>query len=198
MEKGIAFFDLDGTVTSKDTFMDFIIFCRGKWSFYSKLAYLSPFIILYILKLYPSLKMKEKFFQAFLAHYKPAELEKLGKSYSANRLPEIVYQEAIERIEWHKKNNHRVIILTASSPIWLSEWCKSNQLELIGTQFQLLNGKYTGKISGKNLYGVEKLLVVESMLSKDNELISYGYGDSQADKYFLDVMNHSYYKPFKN
>lgn len=192
----MAFFDLDGTITTKDTFIDFIVFCRGKFYFLLGLLLLSPFIALYLIKLLPNYRLKEIFFRYYLASYFSADdLENLGKTYSVKRLPNIFYKEAIKQINWHKENNHRIIILTASSSIWLSEWCRSNELEIIGTQFAKSGNKYTGKIYGKNCYGRQKKIIVEKILNETPFILTYGYGDSKADKNFLSILRHGNYKP---
>ena len=196
-EKGIAFFDLDGTITSKDTFIDFIVFCRGKNHFLLGLLVLGPSIILYFFNLFPNYRLKELFFRYYLADYFSAEeLENLGESYSEKRLPSIVYADALMRIDWHKKNSHEIIILTASSSVWLSDWCNTNELQLIGTQFEKKDGKYTGKILGKNCYGSEKLRIIENILSKHHGSLTFGYGDSKADKLFLNRLKYGYFRPY--
>ena len=195
--KGIAFFDLDGTITSKDTFLDFIKYCRGDFFFYLGLFVLSPYIFLYIFKLYPNYKLKELFFTYYLAsYYSILELDNLGKLYSIERIPDLVYKEALIRIKWHKEIHHEVIILTASSPIWLSEWCKINKLLLIGTEFIKKDDKYTGEISGKNCFGLQKQIIVDKILRETDISITYGYGDSKADKFFLDKLNIIYFPPY--
>lgn len=196
-EKGIAFFDLDGTITSKDTFIDFIVFCRGKFFFLLGLLLLSPLIVLYLIRLFPNYRLKELFFRYYLASYYSAdELDNLGKSYSVKRLPSIVYKEALNEINWHKENNHKIIILTASSPLWLSEWCKLNGLYLIGTEFVKICQKYTGKIYGSNCYGLQKMFIVEKIINETKFNCTYGYGDSKADKKFLSILNQGNYKPY--
>ena len=195
MKGVIAFFDLDGTITKKDTFIDFIIFVRGYFFFFLGLLVLSPFIVLFKLKLFPNYRLKELFFKFYLSKFDADELEKKGKYYALNRIPEITYKDALNRINWHKTNNHRVIVLTASSGLWIFDWCDVNQLELIGTNFEKVGGRYSGKIKGKNCFGQEKLRIVNAIVQDSSDLITYGYGDSEADKYFLDVMTHSVYKP---
>lgn len=196
-EKGIAFFDLDGTITSKDTFIDFIIFCRGRIFFYLGIIALSPFILLKMFRLYANHRLKELFFRFYLAHhYSAQELEKLGQSYSMQKLPYIIYSQALKKINWHKENNHEVIILTASSPLWLSEWCKQNGLKLIGTKFEIKNGKYTGKILGRNCYGIQKEEIVTDILKQNSGVMTFGYGDTKADLLFLNKLNYRYYKPY--
>jgi len=197
MRQSIAFFDLDGTITKKDTYIDFILFVRGKSYFFYGLLKTSLFIIAYLIRLYPNYRLKEKFFQTYLKKYSPENLIQLGNEYSINRLPELLYNDALERILWHKSNGHRVIILTASSPIWLAGWCKSNDLEIIGTEFQINDGRYTGRIKGKNCYGEEKFKIVNKILSDNTEIETYGYGDSKSDLFFLKSLKNYKFRYFK-
>jgi len=196
VKKNIAFFDFDGTICAKDSFLDFILFCCGKFRMAVGLFYLSPFVVAYLLKLYPNYKLKEHFFKHFLADYLPFELEKKGEIYAETRLTAFIYEDAMAKILWHKNNHHRVIIITASSSIWLSAWCKKHHLELISTQFEIIEGKYSEKILGKNCEGLEKLAIVKKILAEEKDAISYGYGNTKADLPFLNALQHKHYKAF--
>ena len=198
MKIGIAFFDLDGTITKKDTFIDFIIYVNGRFNYFKGLIILSPWIFLYFIKIFPNYRLKEKFFKYYLSKYPCNKLNTLGKEYAINIIPTITYKEAINRIEWHRNNDHRIIILTASSPIWLSEWCSSNKIEIIGTEFESINGKYTGKIKGKNCHGREKLKIVSEILASCDATDSFGYGDSKSDLYFMKALKKFEYRGFKS
>ena len=57
-EKGLAVFDLDGTITKKDTFIEFIRFVHGSITLYLGMILQLPFIGLFYLKLYPKLLKK--------------------------------------------------------------------------------------------------------------------------------------------
>jgi HAD superfamily hydrolase (TIGR01490 family) len=196
MNKSIAFFDLDGTITTKDTFIDFIIFCKGRIFFFFGIIVLSPFILLFFVGIYPNFRLKELFFKFYLSNsFTADELLSLGNLYASTILPKIMYQEALEKISWHKNKNHRVVILTASSSIWLSKWCEINNLELIGTEFCIDNGRYTGRIDGENCYGKRKFIIVKNILNESLTEVSYGYGDSKADIYFLKEVKYSFYRP---
>lgn len=195
---GIAFFDLDGTITSKDTFLEFIKFSCGRFDFLIGILLLSPYILLYFIRIYPNHKLKELFFTFFLKRHSKTELEHLGKVFGKKRMPDLVYKSAINRIKWHQLKNHRVIIITASSPIWLAYWCTKNKVELIGTNFEEIEGRYTGKIQGKNCYGIEKKKIVQEILSKNRYKNTYGYGDSKSDLHFLEEVKNNYYGAIKN
>jgi len=188
--KTAAFFDLDGTLTRKDTFLEFLKFCRGKRIYFFCLLFLSPYIVLYYLKIYPNYKLKEKFFSFYFRGLSKEEVKKVGDEFSLTEMPRLVMPEAIQHLQSHKLRGHDVFILTASSDIWLSAWCEKLNLELISTKFQTQHGFYTGKIEGKNCYGIEKTYRIKELITDYS--VTIGYGDSRADRPFLNLMNHGF------
>lgn len=195
---GIAFFDLDGTITKKDTYIEFIKYARGKLFFLFGITVLSPFILLFYLKIIPNYKLKEYFFSFFFKNYSETQLNSIGKLFCESKMPRLIYKTAIERIKWHQNKNHRIIILTASSPIWLSDWCAKHKIELIGTKFESINGKFTGKIDGKNCFGEQKKVIVKKILSTNKYSETYGYGDSKSDLPFLNELDYTYFGSLKH
>ena len=61
----IAIFDFDGTVTTKDTLLEFIKFVRGPVSFYAGFLRYAPQLLAYKLGLYPNWKVKQQIFSHF-------------------------------------------------------------------------------------------------------------------------------------
>ena len=64
METGekVAAFDFDGTLTTKDTLLDFLTFCFGFKKLFIGFLLLSPALLLYKLKLTSNEKAKERVF----------------------------------------------------------------------------------------------------------------------------------------
>ena len=74
--KRIAAFDFDGTITRKDTLIEFLRFAGGSARLYVVFALYSPLLVLMKLKLYSNQKAKEKIF----AHYfKSMPIEQLDR-----------------------------------------------------------------------------------------------------------------------
>lgn len=69
----IAVFDFDGTITKKDTLLEFIKFNKGKWYFFFGFILFSPMLLAMKLKIYPNWKVKQHLFSFF---YKGIPLEK--------------------------------------------------------------------------------------------------------------------------
>jgi len=150
---------------------------------------------LYYLKLYNNQKLKEKFFTYYFTPIKVKELNKKGDEFSEKIMPSLCRESALGILKWHKKNNHDILILTASSGIWLEQWCKKNSYTLIGTNFEINNDSYTGKIEGANCFGMTKKTILTEIFKKNNYTRSYGYGDSSSDKYFLELVDMPYLMP---
>jgi len=55
----IAFFDFDGTITTKDTLFEIIRFQKGAAALYLGMALLSPLLVLFKMKVISNQQMKE-------------------------------------------------------------------------------------------------------------------------------------------
>lgn len=193
-KKGLAVFDLDGTITSKDTFLEFIRFVHGSVKLYTGLLLHLPFIGLFYLRLYPNNRLKEKIFHYFFKNYSTNQLNNLGVTFSREILPKICFSKALKRLEWHQQQGHHIVILTASAEIWLQAWCKAHHFDLIATVYKIKNERFTGKIQGKNCYGKEKVFRLQQQYNLQEYSLTYGYGDSPSDWHFLKIVDKPYYQ----
>lgn len=192
MGHAIAVFDLDGTITDKDTYLEFIKYSKGKTGYYLGFLILSPFIVLYFLKIISNHRLKERFFSYFFKGQKYSKIKEEGERFSEIVLPTLCRKSALNVLDWHIDRKHEILILSASADIWLNKWCETNSFQLICTEFELRKNKYTGKLKGNNCYGMDKKTRLRDFLSKNDFSYSYGYGDSQADKYFLELVDQPY------
>lgn len=195
-KKAIAVFDLDGTITNKDTFLEFIRMTHGSVRLYLGFLLNGISLLRYFLKNIDNQTFKEIIFSHFYKGYPEADLKQHGTTFSKTILPNICFPKALAQLRYHQENNHQIVILTASSPIWLAEWCRSNNYLLIGTEYEVDKGKITGKIAGKNCYGEEKVHRLLAQFQLTDFSKSYGYGDTKGDQYFLDLMDEGYMKRF--
>ena len=123
-KKVIAAFDFDGTITTKDTLFHFIKYCLGNLKFGLIMLQFSPTFIKYLLGFITNHKAKEKLFQLFFKGLEYSKFQELGASYQ-NKISQILNNEAIEKISWHKSQNHKLIIISASIENWIIPWAKS-------------------------------------------------------------------------
>ena len=192
----ISFFDFDGTITNKDSLADFIIYAIGDFSYYKGLLILSPMLLAYKLKIIPNHIAKQKLISYFFKGWDIRDFQKITKSYSKEKIIEIVRPKAIDRIKWHQEKGHKIVVVSASMEAWLKGWCKNYNLDLIGTKLEVSNNKITGKFATENCYGIEKVnRIKENYILEDYDII-YAYGDSYGDKEMLSIADKKYYKYF--
>jgi phosphatidylglycerophosphatase C len=194
----IAFFDFDGTISNKDSLVDFIQYAVGKPSYYFGLLALSPMLIAYILKCIPNHLAKERLIAHFFKDANAQQFQKLAEQYSLEQIDRIIRPKAIEKIRWHQKQGHKVVVVSASIDCWLSAWCASNNVSLIATRLEVKNSLLTGKFATKNCYGVEKANRVKEAYDLSQYDCIFAYGDSSGDTELLDLAVESFYKPFRN
>ena len=198
MSKKIVFFDFDGTITTDDSLLKFIRFVVGDRRFLLGLVVLSPMLVLYKLKLIPNYKAKQYLLSWFFKGMRKVDFFKVANEYSLVHIDKILRPKAIEKINWHKNQGHKVVVVSASIECWLRPWCEKNGLELIATKLEIKDDIVTGKLLSKNCYGVEKINRIKEIYNlKDFEYI-YSYGDSSGDKQMLELAHEKFYKPFRD
>lgn len=198
MSKKIAFFDFDGTITTDDSLLKFIRFVVGDRRFLLGLIVLSPMLVLYKLKLIPNYKAKQYMLSWFFKGMSKDAFLKVANEYSLVHIDKILRLKAIEKINWHKNQGHKVVVVSASIECWLRPWCEKNNLELIATKLEIKDDIVTGKLLSKNCYGVEKVNRIKELYDLENFDYIYAYGDSSGDKQMLEIAHEKFYKPFRD
>jgi HAD superfamily hydrolase (TIGR01490 family) len=196
MEKSIAFFDFDGTITHKDTFIEFIKFSKGNAPFYAGFVLLSPILVLYKMKLIPNWRAKEIVITFFFKDTLLSEFESVCKQFNQQLLPKIIRKEAVQKLQWHLDQNHKVVIVSASPINWLLPFSNRFGVELIGTQLEVKHHTITGKIEGNNCFGIEKANRIQAQFSLKDYQHIYAYGDSSGDKEMLALATHPFFRKF--
>ena len=197
VKKGIAFFDFDGTITTKDTLLEFIKYSKGSFRFYLGFLINSPYLVAFKLKLIPNQTAKEKVLAFFFKGTTEKAFQEKCDSFATDIIPTLIRPKAIEEIKKLQAAGTPIVIVSASPENWIARWADTMQVKLIATKLVVKDGLLTGKISGNNCYGEEKVRRInETYPSADYEWLA-AYGDSSGDKPMLAKANTSFYKPFR-
>lgn len=194
--KVLALFDFDGTITTRDTFIEFIIYSVGKMRFLAGFVLLSPILIAYKAKLLANSKAKEKVISWFFKGWQYNTFLTKGISFCENVLPGLIRPAAAERLQWHKKQGHRIIIVTASVQEWVKPWCEANGYETLATGIAVHGNKLTGKLSTPNCYGPEKVNRIRKYMDISAYDVIYAYGDTKGDREMLAIAGEKHYRFF--
>jgi len=196
VKKGIAFFDFDGTVTTRDTLLEFIKFAKGAPAFYSGFVYNIFYLLAYKLKVITNQEAKEKVLGYFFRGTDVTEFDRMAVEFSKIKLPSLIRSKAQNEILTLQNDNIDVVIVSASPENWIRHWCFEKNLILIASVLETRDGKITGKISGKNCHGQEKVRRILEKYSIEEYNEVYAYGDTKGDLPMLGLATKPYYKPF--
>lgn len=198
MNRQLALFDFDGTITRKDTFIEFIRFKAGLLNLVGGFILLSPVLVLYKLKLIRNWRAKEILFSLFFKGITVNEFRRFGKEFATRELPSLIRPSALAKINEHVAAGHQIFIVTASAEEWIKPWSDQFSITVLGTQWESKDGVLTGKIKGRNCYGSEKnVRILECVNVKEYDTITV-YGDTSGDKEMLTLGTHKHYKYFKD
>jgi HAD superfamily hydrolase (TIGR01490 family) len=192
----LALFDFDGTISTRDSFVQFLQQAVGQVRFAVCMTMLLPRVTAYKLELYPNYRLKEDVLIRLFSDWPLERLQRHVREYDRNVLPGIIRAGAMERIAWHKKKGDAVVIVSASLEVILQPWCQRNDLALLATQLEVIDNRVTGRLKGRNCWGREKVHRVRSRYDLDEVDDIYAYGDSKGDRAMLEMASHSFYRPF--
>lgn len=196
-ENKLALFDFDGTLTCKDSLFELIKFIHGKQPFYKGLLTLFPGLLLYKLKMVSNWKAKEKVLTYFFRGMSSDIFQNYCNRFVLEVMPVLLRKDAEVMLKQLKDHGARVVIVTASAENWIMPWCRSLNIECIASKLEVSNGKMTGKLSGKNCYGMGKVRRIKEYLDLSKYDTIYAFGDSKGDLPMLELATDRYYKPFR-
>lgn len=194
----LVLFDFDGTITTKDTLLEFIRFYHGTGKFLAGFTLNSPWLVLMKLKMIPNWRAKEKILEWFFAGEDIARFDARSTEFCHKVVPGLIREEALKTIRQHQAEGATVVVISASAVNWVEPWCKAHHLPCLATQLEVKEGVITGKIKGVNCYGPEKEARIRAayILKDYDEILAYG--DSNGDREMLALASKKFYRPFRD
>ena len=202
--KKIYAFDFDGTLTTKDTLLEFIRFAKGTLAFGLGFMRYAHLLVLMKLGLYPNWKAKQKVFAHFFKDMTIEEFDAICQEFAASSR-HLLRPKGIEAINQALSEGSEVLIISASIDNWVQPFFASQsgkaerfpQVKVLGTQIEIIDGKLTGHFLTKNCYGEEKVNRLKAIYPNRWDYHLTAFGDSHGDKELLDFADESYFKPFR-
>jgi phosphatidylglycerophosphatase C len=111
-------FDFDGTLTKKDTLIEFIKFSMGKTRFLMGFLLYSPILVLMKLHLFPNWKAKQIIFKHFFGGMSIEDFDDYCVNFAAKNLY-LLRLNGIGKIQEAKRKKERVLIVSASIDNWV-------------------------------------------------------------------------------
>jgi HAD superfamily hydrolase (TIGR01490 family) len=193
----LALFDVDGTITTTDSFYCFLIYVFDPVNVIIGSLVLSPILFGYVSGLLPNWIAKEKVFKYFFKNLNETDFNDISKEFAENKLPLILKNSALEKIKWHLKEGDTVYLVSATIDNYLRPWCEKSGIGLIATNVEIKDKILTGSFISHNCYGKEKVKRIKEVLNLEQFEYIYAYGDSKGDREMLSIADEAFYKFFK-
>ena len=193
-------FDFDGTLTTKDTLLEFIHFAKGSGQMFRGFLLFSPLLILMKLHLFPNWKAKQKIFSYFFKGMKIDDFNALCTRF-AEQNKHLLRLAGIEKVRQAIAEEHTtVLIISASIDNWVRPFFDEidKKIQVLGTQIETKEGRLTGLFTTKNCYGEEKVNRLTALYPHREAYYLTAFGDSRGDKELLTFADKGFYKPFRN
>ncbi len=195
----IYVFDFDGTITKRDTFLQFIRYVNGPWRLLLSLLLFLPKLLLMKLHLRDNGRTKE---ELFAWHFRGEWFNDFNEYCEGFAIDcHDVMRDACEDTLCNAFDQKaKVFVVSASVDNWVGPFFHGS-VQVLGTQVEVKDRKLTGRFATPNCYGLEKVRRLKAALpdlerNRDKYYI-IAYGDSRGDKEMLEFADERHYKPFR-
>ncbi len=194
-EPVVAAFDFDGTLTRRDSLLPFLWYVAGPLSFAWNTLVLLPTLVRYAAGTLDNGPAKERVLRQFLQGRSVDDLRTRAEQFADDTIPSLLDPEAIQRLRWHQRQGHRVVLVSASVELYLRPWADAMGLDgVIGTRLAVEGGRFTGAFATPNCYGPEKVRRLDAEGPSLQDATMYAYGNSRGDRELLARADHAFYQ----
>lgn len=169
--------DFDGTLTYGDSFSRFLWFALSlPVLIWGGFRLLFVYIGLIIKGKWSNELAKAAVFAVFFRGKSETDLRAIGQAFVQQKVPSILRPELLSRLQVAEAQGETVVIVSASSDLWLQPFCQEYGFGLLCTQLEFVAGKYTGRFATPNCKGEEKVRRIKETydLSAFGKIIAYG------------------------
>ncbi|WP_446897261.1 HAD-IB family hydrolase [Clostridium sp. LBM24168] len=198
-----AIFDVDFTITKRETLLEFYLFMIKKHPILILHVPISLISSILFITGFMNTKRTKEIFIGFINGIDEKEMNSLVNEFYNKRLSKIFYEDAISEMRKLKSRGFKIYLISASAEFYLNTLYNIKEVDkIIGTKFLKSNGRYSNKIVGKNCKGDEKVRRLKNYLQAHNIEVdfenSYMFSDSLSDLPLLKLVGNPYLINFRH
>jgi HAD superfamily hydrolase (TIGR01490 family) len=178
-----AVFDLDGTLTYGDMYVAFLAYMlRIRPRRVAHCLALPVAALRFALGGLPNAALKSRALAAVLGGCEREGAERDGANFVAGHLDRMVKPQALARIDWHRREGHRLVLASASLDLYaVPIGAALGFADVVCTRLASPGGRITGALEGDNLRGATKLTAVSAVLETAGAELAHAYSDHRSD-----------------
>jgi len=190
----LAIFDLDHTLLAGDSDLAWGEFLAAN-NYVDTASYTQKNVDFYQQYLRGEMDINEflEFALEPLANNDMAILRNWHDAYMEEKVQPMLQGKAKSLLQKHRDQGDTLLIITATNSFVAGPICKLHGVDdFIATEPEIINGRYTGRVSGTPSYRDGKITRLNAWLDEHNMTLkgSYGYSDSYNDRPLLEAVEH--------
>jgi len=188
----VAAFDVDGTLTVRDCVRPFLLRVGG-WHGVVTALLRKPIASVGAAAHQDRDRFKELLVGGVLRGRKVQQVEDLGEQFAAQVHDEWLRPDTIERLRWHQRAGHRIVLVSASLGPYLRPLGRRLGVDDVLCAEPLKAGDEFGDgLDGANCRAAEKVRRLDAWLQarRMEDATVWAYGDSAGDRELLARADH--------
>lgn len=135
-------------------------------------------------------RLHERMVGRLLAGCRHDEVLSAGEAFARRVLADGLRPDARDRIEAHRRRGHTLVLASASLEAYVAPLGRLLKMDAwVGTRLEVREARVTGRFHGPPCWGAEKLRRVREALGPGAEIL-YAYGDGTGDAPLLAAARH--------
>ena len=191
----VAVFDLDGTITGTDTYVDFLLYClRRKPARLTCLPALAAYLAIHKAGFKSNHWLKARYLGAVAGGMTRAQLDEICKPFIERTMQRNIKQPALNELSRLRSEGFTLVLATASFGFYVRSLAEALGFdEVLCTEAQFdKHDELTGVLDGKNCIGDEKARQIQLLAAEKGwGAIELGYSDSKVDLPMLDMVGQA-------
>lgn len=191
--RDLALFDFDGTLTTRETFPDFMRYAVARPRLIVGGVLLAPMVFGYRRGWVAGNPTRASIVQVGLRGVDAARLRAQGEAFAREVLPGVQRPDAMARLAWHRDRGDRIVVVSGGLDVYLAPWCAAQGVDLLCSVLAERDGRITG-YAGAQCVGEEKVRRVRALCDPQAYAAIHAYGDTHEDQAMLAMAHHRTYR----
>lgn len=192
--KELIIFDVDNTIVNGQSQKLLLSFMRSK-KMVGLLYYLRilPWFVLYKMHIVNDPKKIMSFAYTFLKGKRESEVDEIINTFFIETLQKNIFPDAVAQINAFKKSGKEVLLVSNAPDIIIKRIARYLNIDhYLSTRLEIINGIYTGILTGSPMYGDNKLIAIEKYAKTNGFSLdkAWVFDDHDSDLCILQAVGH--------
>ncbi len=187
----IAFFDLDGTISHRDTLFPLVVRQLAR----------RPVQLVRLVRVLPPLarfavdhdrgRLKQSLLRATLRGVRRTELDETSRGFVSEVIAQRCFKDALDTIRRHREQGHFLVLMSASVDFYVPEFARQLGFDAVICTGVAWNGdRLDGTLTTANRRGEEKARCFRELVDSRSDTHTFAYGNSDSDLPHLRLARH--------